>query len=308
MPIPALSPAPSTLQPLRGLRVLSLALNVPGPVALLRLRAMGAVCIKAEPPPPKTATPGVSGDPMSQYSPGAYTLLQEGLQVLQLDLKSPAGQAELHAQLAQADVLLTAFRPSALSKLGLDWGTLHARYPKLSQVAIVGAPGARAEEAGHDLTYQADSGMIQGLNLPSSLFADMGGSLLATEAVLKAVLVQRLDPAGLGVYQEVALSDAAAWLAMPCSWELTQPDGWVGGAHAGYAVYPCLDGRVALAALKPHFAQRLCAELGLPMTDFQIMFQPATRSAIAEFLGRHTRAQLDQLAQDKDIPLHTLTP
>lgn len=146
MPIPALSPAPSTLQPLRGLRVLNLALNVPGPVALLRLRAMGAVCIKAEPPPPKTAA-GVSGDPMSQYSPGAYTLLQEGLQVLQLDLKSPAGQAELHAQLAQADVLLTAFRPSALSKLGLDWGTLHARYPKLSQVAIVGAPGARAEEA-----------------------------------------------------------------------------------------------------------------------------------------------------------------
>jgi crotonobetainyl-CoA:carnitine CoA-transferase CaiB-like acyl-CoA transferase len=308
MPIAALPQAPSTLPVLRGLRVLSLALNVPGPVALLRLKAMGAHCVKAEPPAPKTAPPGVTGDPMSVYSPGAYALLQEGLDVLQLDLKSPAGQAALHAQLAQTDVLLTAFRPSALAKLGLDWASLHLRYPHLSQVAIVGAPGARAEEAGHDLTYQADSGMIQGLNLPTSLFADMGGSLLATEAVLKAVLTQRLDPTNQGVYQEVALSDAATWLAMPCAWELTQPDGWIGGAHAGYAVYPCLDGRVALAALEPHFAQRLCAALGLPMTGFEVMFQPETRTAIAEFFSKHSRAHLDKLAHTQDIPLHTLAP
>ena len=39
----------SNLKPLRGLRVLSLALNLPGPAALMRLRVMGAQCTKLEP-------------------------------------------------------------------------------------------------------------------------------------------------------------------------------------------------------------------------------------------------------------------
>ena len=31
-----------SLKPLRGMRILSLALNLPGPAALMRLKAMGA--------------------------------------------------------------------------------------------------------------------------------------------------------------------------------------------------------------------------------------------------------------------------
>ena len=41
---------PPAFQPLKGVRVLSLALNLPGPAALLRLRQMGAACLKLEPP------------------------------------------------------------------------------------------------------------------------------------------------------------------------------------------------------------------------------------------------------------------
>ena len=37
-------------QPLQGVRILSLALNLPGPAALMRLRQMGATCLKLEPP------------------------------------------------------------------------------------------------------------------------------------------------------------------------------------------------------------------------------------------------------------------
>ena len=51
---------------------------------------------------------------------------------------------------------------AALRKLGLDWPALQARHPSLSQVAIVGAPGERAEEPGHDLTYLAESGLVTG--------------------------------------------------------------------------------------------------------------------------------------------------
>ena len=138
-------------------------------------------------------------------------------------------------------MLLTSFRPSALAKLGLDWEALHARHPALSQVAIVGAPGERAEEPGHDLTYVAESGLVTGTELPPTLYADMGGAVLASEAVLKAMLHARAAP-GTGIYLEVALNAAADWLALPRTWGLTRPTGAVGGAHAGYRVYPCAEG------------------------------------------------------------------
>lgn len=295
------SPRPAApLKPLRGVRVLSLALNLPGPAALMRLQAMGATCLKAEPPGPQ----GASGDPMGQYNPTAYTTMHGGIKVLTVDLKTDKGQQQLHKALARTDVLLTSFRPSALLKLGLGWKALHKAYPALSVVAIVGAPGARAEEPGHDLTYLADAGLVTGLDLPATLFADMGGALMASEATLKAVLAQKTS--GRGSFQEVALSDAAAWLALPRSWGLTQPQGAVGGAHAGYRVYPCKDGRVAVAALEPHFAASLCAAAGVTMNGMGTLFQPATHQAIAAFLAGQTRKQLDALAVARDIPLHTL--
>lgn len=295
------SPAPiKVLKPLRGVRVLSLALNLPGPAAFMRLKAMGATCLKAEPPGPR----GASGDPMGQYNPTAYATLHGGIKVLTIDLKTDKGQARLHKELARTDVLLTSFRPSALAKLGLSWKSLHKAHPALSVVAIVGAPGARAEEPGHDLTYLADAGLVTGLDLPATLFADMGGALMASEAALQAVLAQKTS--GKGSFQEVALSDAAAWLALPRTWGLTQPKGAVGGAHAGYRVYPCKDGRVAVAALEPHFAASLCAAAGVAMNGMGGMFQPATHQAIATFLAGQTRKRLDALSVAKDIPLHTL--
>ncbi|MES2940047.1 MAG: CoA transferase [Pseudomonadota bacterium] len=294
---------PAATPVLHGIRILSLALNLPGPAALMRCRRMGAACIKFEPP---------AGDPMAWYSPAAYEELSEGVQVKQVDLKTEAGQKALHAQLARTDVLLTSFRPSAIGKLGLGWKELHTRHPELSHVAIVGAPGARAEEPGHDLTYLADNGLVPGLELPATLYADMGGSLMASEAILQAALRRLERYAGTGethpqgVYIEVALSEAAGYLAMPRRWGITQPSGAVGGAHAGYRVYPCKDGRVALAALEPHFAKALCAAAGIEAGDAKAMFAPSMHEAVARFLASMTREELDRLAVDKDLPLHTM--
>jgi alpha-methylacyl-CoA racemase len=292
-------------RPLRVLertRILSLALNLPGPAALMRSRRMGATCVKLEPP---------SGDPMGHYNLPAYAQMHEGVKVMTADLKTDAGQKVLQRELAKTDVLLTSFRPSALEKLGLAWSRLHPLYPTLSHVAIVGAPGPRAEEPGHDLTYLADNGLVPGLELPATLYADMSGSLMASEAILQAVLQQQERYAGTGtaiggVFVEVALSDAAAYLALPRQWGLTQPTGTVGGAHAGYRVYPCKDGRAAVAALEPHFASALCSAAGVAASDVRAMLSPATHEAIAAFLLSRTRLELDQLAVDKDIPLYTM--
>ena len=289
---------------LQGVRIVSLALNLPGPAALMRCAQMGATCVKLEPPAPASAPKGTSGDPMGLYNRAAYDVLHKGVRVASADLKSEKGQKALHRELAKTDVLLTSFRPSALSKLGLEWKTLHKLYPSLSLVAIVGAPGARAEEPGHDLTYLAENDLVGGLDLPPTLYADMGGSLMASEAVLKARLHQLQK--GKGVRLDIALSDAAGYLALPRSWGLTKPGSAVGGAHAGYRVYPCKDGRVAVAALEPHFAASLATAVGLKNSHIMAMFAPETHQAIAAFLRTQTRQQLDRLAAEKDIPLHTL--
>ena len=42
----------TSLKPLKGVRILSLALNLPGPAALMRCVRMGANCVKLEPPGP----------------------------------------------------------------------------------------------------------------------------------------------------------------------------------------------------------------------------------------------------------------
>ena len=302
-PNPAIS-APPALRPLRGVRVLSLALNLPGPAALMRCQQMGASCVKLEPPPPAGAVPGTSGDPMGMYNRPAYEALHQGVRIAVADLKTEKGQKALHRELAKADVLLTSFRPSALRKLGLEWKFLHKLYPALSQVAIVGAPGARAEEPGHDLTYLAENDLVNGLEMPPTLYADMGGSLMASEAVLQTVLMQRQK--GKGIFIEVALSEAAGYLALPRSWGLTKPGAAVGGGHAGYRVYPCKDGRVAMAALEPHFAKSLCAAAGVQNASIATMLSPSTHQLIADYLLSMTRKALDKLASEKDIPLYTL--
>jgi crotonobetainyl-CoA:carnitine CoA-transferase CaiB-like acyl-CoA transferase len=130
---------------------------------------------------------------------------------------------------------------------------------------------------------------------------------MASEAVLQAALRQRMGGKGVkGVQLEVALSSAAEYLALPRQWGLTQPNGFVGGAHAGYGVYACRDGRVAVAALEPHFAAALCAAAGVAVSDVASLQSAATRAAITRFLKKQTRAQLDALALAKDIPLHTM--
>ena len=299
---PAIPPRPT---PLKGVRILSLALNLPGPAALMRLRGMGARCTKLEPVAPAGSA---TADPMGQYKPAAYETMHQGVQVVHADLKTAPGQAILHKRLARTDVLITSFRPSALNKLGLGWTALHRQYPALCMVSVVGASGARADEPGHDLTYLAENGLVNGLDMPPTLYADMGGSLLTTEAVLQALLMRQRPGRGVGrgVFQEVALSDAACYLALPRTWGLTTLKGDVGGAHGGYRVYACKNGRVAVAALEPHFAARLCDAAGLPNNAADLIRKASIHQALAAFFANQTRQQLERLARAKDIPLHTL--
>ena len=283
------------IKPLRGTHILSLALNLPGPAALMRLKALGASCTKLESP---------VGDPMNAYSRQAYEQMHKGIKIVTADLKTERGIEKLHKLLANTNILLTSFRPSALARLGLSWKVLHKAHPHLSMISIVGDTAA-PEVPGHDLTYMAKHGLITGLELPRTLFADMGGSLLAVEAALAAVLHQRTS--GRSSTQTVGLSQAAQYLALPQAWRLTTTNGMVGGACASYSVLRCKDGRVAIAALEPHFQKRLAQATKIDLSSKQHISEAAMRSHLQKFMKNQSCKALMAIAVKNDLPIYVMS-
>lgn len=266
---------------LDGIRVLNLSVNLPGPAAAARLLRMGATLIKLEPP---------SGDPMEIYHSGWYRDMADGQTVVRLDIKDGEGRRILDGMLQETDLLITANRPAALQRLGLDRASLHPRFPKLCHVAIVGYPAPRENEAGHDLTYQASLGLLTPPHMPRTLLADMAGTELAVSSAL-GLLLARERGMGSG-YAEVALSEAAAAMAEPFRYGCTAPGAMLAGGVPEYNIYQANDGWVAVAALEPHFKNRLESALCISTPDeYQHAF--AARSA----------TEWEQWGQEQDVPV-----
>jgi alpha-methylacyl-CoA racemase len=254
---------------LDGIRIVSTATNVPGPVAAAILRDMGADVVKIEPP---------FGDPLSAGAPEWYAALCAGIDVRVLDLKSREGRGGLDALLEGAELLLTATRPSSLERLGLSWTSLQERFPRLCHVAIVGYPAPRRDEAGHDLTYQADAGLVAPPSMPRTLIADLSGAQRAAMAALELLLARARG--GDSAQREVALSEAAGLFAEPLRHGLTRAAGWLGGGVTTYGIYPTRDGWVAVAALEPQFSAALARALSIDVDDRDAMARTlATRTA-----------------------------
>ncbi len=271
------------MKPLEGIQVLTLAVNLPGPLAAAHLGRLGATVVKVEPP---------TGDPLGRVLPQWYELLHRGQTIHTLDLKGGEGRGQLEALLAHSDLLLTATRPAALARLGLDWAALHARHPRLCQVAIMGYPSPREDLPGHDLTYQALAGLVEPPGLPRTCLADLAGAERVVTTAL-ALLLGRERGQGAG-FAHVSLAEAAEDFAAPLRYGLTTPNGVLGGAFPGYHLYRARTGWVAVAALEPHFWERLTRELGLTVPDREQLQQA--------FLTR-TAAEWEAWALARDLPL-----
>lgn len=269
--------------PLSGLRVVSLCINLPGPVAAARLTKLGAALVKVEPP---------TGDPLALAAPALYDELRAGQDVRTLDLKEGRDRTALDELLAGCDLLLTSSRPGALARLGLDWETLHSRFPQLCQTAIVGHPPPDENRAGHDLTYAAGLGLVRPPRLPPTLIADLAGAEQAVSASL-GLLLARARGQGAG-YAQVALSRAAEDFALPLRHGLTGPDGILGGGLPGYNLYPSADGWIALACLEPHFWRALLDHLGVKEGSYQ---------ELSEMFAARPSFYWVRWAESRDIPL-----
>ncbi len=267
---------------LEGIVVVSLAINLPGPLTAARLSKLGAHVTTVLPP---------SGDPIALYQPEWFADLHAGQDLVTLDLKSPDGIVELDALLANADILITSSRPSSLARLGLAPESISKKHPRLCQIAIVGESGVNAENPGHDLTYQAINALVIPPAMPITLIADMAGSERAAQIAVAALLHR--ERTGEATHQEVALADATYDMAEPNRRGLTKPGGGLGGGLGLYAIYETQEGWIALAAIEPHFAQRIMSELNVD----------ASVEAFAQVFKTKTATQWEQWAKEIDIPL-----
>lgn len=262
--------------PLSGLRAVCMATNVPGPAAAALLAAQGMEVIKIEPP---------AGDLTRGAMPGWYAELNRAAQVETVDLRSAPGQARFHALLAGADLLISSHRRSALARLGITVPALAALNPRLCWVEIVGDTGA-PDVPGHDLTYQATAGLLDGRAMPRTLIADLAGAQAAAGAA--AMLLLGRERGRSGRHAAIGLQQAAEQFAAPVRLGITAAGGPLSGAAASYAIYPLSDGHVACAAFEPHFLDRLT---GIAGDDF------------VRFFAGMTMAECRELAQAHDLPL-----
>lgn len=267
--------------PLTGVNAVSLAINLPGPAACARLAEFGASVIKVEPP---------GGDPLARVAEGWYAELAGRQTVITLDLKAAGDRAKLDELLADADLLITSMRPTALQRLGL--AAPHEQFPRLSLVEIVGHDGDLADEPGHDLNYQAAQGTLTPPHMPRVPLADLLGAERAVSTALAALHARALT--GVGAVYRVALADAAAWAGGAVRHGLMGEGSILGGAFPGYRIYECADGHVALGALESHFFARTLETFGADGTHDSI------RTAFSD----KTVAELEAIAAEADIPLN----
>ena len=254
---------------LDGVTVVSTAVNLPGPLAASRLCSWGARVTKIEPP---------AGDAFANISPEWYGRLIAGQDVRRLDLKQPEGRARLDACLADADLLLTASRPASLERLGLGWEELHARFPKLSHVAIVGYGPPMEDRPGHDLTYVAPLGLVVPPAMPLTLVADLAGAEKTVSVALALLLAAARN--GSGQQRAVSLADSAAAFVDPMKFGLTRSGAFLGGGIAEYNIYEARSGWIALAAIEKHLFDAVKQALGVAdatLERLRMIFQ--TRSS-----------------------------
>ena len=265
--------------PLAGVRVVSMAINLPGPLAAARLAELGAAVTKVEPP---------GGDPLAAAAPGWYAQLVQRQTVVALDVKSD--RAKLDELLADADLLITSMQPSALDRLGL--ARPHQTFPQLSLIEIVGHDDDSAEAPGHDLNYQAAHGTLTPPSMPKVPIADILGAERAVSTAL-AALIASANSGGGRTYR-IVLEEAAARAGDAVRYGLMGEGAVLGGALPGYGIYESADWHIALGAIEPHFFSRVLETFGAD----------GTHEGIRAAFAVKTTAELEAIAAQADIPLN----
>src|SRR3954466_4241330 len=300
--------------PLDGITILDFSTLLPGPLGPFMWAEAGADVIKVERP---------GGEDMRAFPPrlgtgsAAFAGLNAGKTSIVADLKTEEGRASLRPLIERSDVIVEQFRPGVVDRLGLGYDAVRAINPRLVYCSIsgYGQSGPRAQEAGHDINYQARTGLLSlapgttgSPSVPPALVADIaGGSFPAVLNILLAL--RQRDLTGEGCHLDIAMADAMftfAWFGLA--------EGFAGGHFPGsqenmlaggsprYALYVTADDKfLGGGALEPKFWAAFCHGIGLPERLRDDRADPgATRAAIVALVRRKTADAWRQILEPLD--------
>jgi len=288
---------------LAGIKVLDFSTLLPGPMATLYLAEAGAEVLKIEPP---------GGEDMRRFPPfledgagACYRLLNRGKEIREIDLKAAGAAESLRPELESADVLVEQFRPGVMDRLGLGYDTVRKINPGIIYCSITGygQTGSKAQKAGHDISYMAESGILsltEGSDgqpiVPPVLAADIAGGTYPAVIQIALALIQR-GRTGEGAHLDISMTNNLrpfAWWATAigaATGTVPKAGDWLlNGGSPRYAIYPTKDGRaVAVGALEEKFWQAFCDVIDLPKGLRNGRADPtATRSAVADTIASRT--------------------
>ena len=204
--------------PLEGFTVLDFTRVLSGPYCTMQLADMGARVIKVE-QPGKGDDTRAWGPPFVEGESAYFLSINRNKESLTLDLKNPGAMRVLEPLLAKADVLVENFRPGTMSRLGLGYEQLAARFPRLVYCSIsgFGQTGPRREEPGYDAVVQAEGGLMsitgsaegQPFRLGVAI-SDIVSGMFAAQGVAFALLAR--ERTGRGQFVDIGMLDATAAL------------------------------------------------------------------------------------------------
>ncbi len=267
---------------LAGLKVIDCATYVAGPAAATILSDFGADVIKIERPPDGDLWRTFSSVPGYPSTDFHYTwlLTSRNKRSIVLDLTREAGRIALLKLAAGADVFVTNFQPSLLSRFRLTWEDLEPVNPRLVYALITGygEKGEDADAPAYDgLAYWARSGLMTSVTgadgTPAGARPAMGDHPTAATLFGAIMLgLYRRERTGKGSKVSTSLMAAGAWAnsvdiqAKLCAAHF--PERRAGGRPMNplIAAYPSSDGHAMIIALLDPEREysRLCEALGEP--------------------------------------------
>lgn len=312
---------------LEGLRVIDLSLFLPGPLMTQFMADHGAEVIKVESlhegEPNREI--GAKRDGVSVY----FANTHRGKKSLALNLKDPAGVEVLMRLAEKSDVLVEAFRPGVVDRLGIGYAQVTRRAPRIvyASIAAFGQSGPYRDLAAHDLATEAMTGVLS-LNrggdgkpaIPALANADMLASMMTLSGVLMALY--RRKETGRGDYLDMAMADCLLaclpnnmGIAMT---ERRQPilaEERALGGNALYGIYETQDQDfIVLAGQEMKFARNLLEPLGRADLVELCKLPPGpgqdpVRAFLRDTFRTKTKAEWVAWFKDRDVafaPMRTL--
>ncbi len=315
---------------LTGIRVLDLSQFLPGPHLTMTMADHGADVIMVEPKNGVGEPVRAMGTRAADGTAVWFRNIARGKRSVALDLKNKDDLAAFLKLADEADVIVEAFRPGVVARLGIGYDAVAARNPRIvyCSISAFGQNGPLRDKPSHDLGVQALAGTLdlsRGFsddkpNMPNLVAADMASSLTALSAILMALVArERTDK---GEYIDIAMYNSLiAWTPNIVGSVFGQDRAPVPhemrnyGGQAMNRIYETSDGGfIVLAGSEAKFSENLLKALGrLDFLDLAKGEPGPAQQPLIEFFAAtfksKTRAEWEALLEPIDLcwgPVRTL--